>query len=454
MTSSNRRTFLKVLGGGAAAAAMTAPLFRALADPPSAGDGEFFVFIHAAGGWDVTLWSDPRNERRGLVEPASTDNTDTTALRLWTNRALDADTSTFELIHPTGSNITFGPGAGGLTEIFDRITIINGIAMNTVSHPDGTFFSSTGRHLAGGRPVASSLDTIVANEFGTTQLFPLVSVNFPSTILGAGFDQRATPLRVSSVGTVAKSLTRTTAYDTSADRDEVTALLSAEATELAQRAYRPEVLQGMALQYDSLRRMLAGQLQDVFSTTALQTAHPEFDYRGRFDGPSAVNLAFAVEAIKRNVVRCVSFALGSFDTHNTNYRFQAQTQQETFDLITALVRTLDATPHPTLAGARLSEHTHILVISDFCRTPQINLSGGRDHYPNNSSLIISPKFRSNFVFSSSDPDQVLPNDAGMFADGTRPIAPPDVMATFVSAFGIDPRRYLRDGDVVQALLAT
>ena len=23
-------------------------------------DGEFFVFIHAQGGWDVTLWSDPR----------------------------------------------------------------------------------------------------------------------------------------------------------------------------------------------------------------------------------------------------------------------------------------------------------------------------------------------------------------------------------------------------------
>ena len=116
------------------------------------------------------------------------------------------------------------------------------------------------------------------------------------------------------------------------------------------------------------------------------------------------------------------------------------------------MRTLDATPHPIRSGDKLSDHTHILILSEFCRTPQINLAAGRDHYPNNSALVISPRFRGNFTYGASDPDQLLPDDAGTFTDGARPIAPPDVLATFLGAFDIDPRKYLRDGEVVRALL--
>ena len=106
----------------------------------------------------------------------------------------------------------------------------------------------------------------------------------------------------------------------------------------------------------------------------------------------------------------MSFAIGGFDTHGNNYRTQAQLQQETFDLVAALVRSLDATPHPTKNGAKLSEHTHILVVSEFCRTPQINLGMGRDHYPNNSALVISPRFKTNLVFGKSDPEAAPPDD--------------------------------------------
>ncbi len=92
------------------------------------------------------------------------------------------------------------------------------------------------------------------------------------------------------------------------------------------------------------------------------------------------------------------------------------------------------------------------MVSDFCRTPQINMAGGRDHYPNNSALVISPRFRGNLVFGKSDTDQVLPARARRFVDGERAIAPPDLLATFVSAFGVPPRRYMRDGEIVPELL--
>jgi hypothetical protein len=447
-----RRNFLRAASAGAAFALTDGPIPRALADVP-AGETEFFVFIHASGGWDVTLWADPRNEKRGIVDPATTENTDVSQLHKWVDAPHDGDVKSFAPVRPSGSNITFGPGIGNLADMFDRLTLVNGLAMNTVSHPDGTAFSATGRHLTGSRVPASSVDTILASELGKSALFPAVSVQFPSNYAGeAGLDRRAVPLVVGQIGTISRSLVRAGAYDTDADRDAVTTLLSKESQALAARSNYADVANGVTVQYESLRKMLGSNLQEVFTANRLKQEHPEFDYRARFAGNTAVNAAFVVEALKRNVVRCVGFGMGGFDTHTNNYKLQAQTQQELFELVQTLVRTLDRTAHPTKSSAKLSDHTHILVVSDFCRTPQINLAGGRDHYPNNSALVISPRFRGNTVLGRSDPDQVLPQKTRKFSDGDRAIAPPDLLATFLSAFGVAPRPFVRDGEVVPELL--
>jgi len=448
----SRRSFLRFATAGAAVALTDGPIARALAET-SVGETEFFVFIHASGGWDVTLWADPRNEKRGIVDPATTDNTDTAQLHKWVDAAHDGDVKSFALVRPAGSNLTFGPGIGNLADLYDRLTVVNGLAMNTVSHPDGTAFSATGRHLTGSRVPASSIDTILASELGKASLFPAVSVQFPSNYAGeAGLDRRAVPLVVGQIGTISRSLVRAGAYDTDADRDAVTMLLAKESQTLAARSTYADVANGVNVQYEALRKMLSSNLQDVFTANRLKQDHPDFDYKARFAGNAAVNAAFVVEALKRDVVRCVGFGMGGFDTHTNNYKFQAQTQQELFEMVLTLVRTLDKTPHPTKNGAKLSDHTHIMVVSDFCRTPQINLAGGRDHYPNNSALVISPKFRGNTALGKSDPEQVLPVRTRRFSDGERAIAPPDLLATFLSAFNIKPNRFMRDGEVVPELL--
>ena len=446
-----RRTFLHVLGGSTAALALRKPLWAA-ANSPTASD-EFFLFIHAAGGWDVTLWADPRNERKGLVDPASTENTDIAPLTHWTSTRLDGDIDTFEILAPKDVPMRFGPGIGALYDLRSRLTVVNGLAMATVSHPDGTAFSATGRHLQGGRSPASSVDVALANELGTGQLLPDVAVQFPSSYVG-DLDRRAVPLRVANAGTVAKSLARGEAYFDASDRSAISALVTEEAHALAKRSTFPETYERIASQTGAVQRLLDDKLEAAFTQKALQERYPQFDYKAKNFGAAALGAAFAVEAMRRNLVRCVGFAIGGFDTHNQNYKQQAHTQQELFGAIATLVDLLDRTPHPTRQGHKLSEHAHLLVFSDFCRTPQINLSGGRDHYPNNSALVISPRFKGGRVFGKTDHDQLLPADAGIhFLDGPRPIAPPDLLATFLHAFAIEPRLYLRDGEVVQEMLA-
>lgn len=441
----HRRSFLQLLGGGAAALA-----FRQALAAPRAGSDEFFVFIHAAGGWDVTLWADPRNERRGLVEPASTENTDTGAIKLWKPARLDGASETFEILGDPA--MPLGPAIGDLYDLRDRVTIINGLAMNTVSHPDGTVFSATGRHLAGGHAPASSIDVAVASELGTEQLLPAVSIGFPSSFIGDQLDRRAIPLRVNTAAAVTKSLARSDAYLDDTDRDAISTLLAAEAGTLAAHSTYPEVHARIASQHAAIPQLLSNQIKAALSQKALQDAYPQLDYRSKFQAAGALSAAFAIEAMKKNLVRSVGFTLGGLDTHNANYKGHAQTLQELFAVIATTVKLLDRTPHPTRANAKLSEHTHILVVSEFCRTPQITLTGGRDHYPNNSALVISPKFRGGRTFGASDAEQLLPANAGTFGDGPRPVAPPDVLATFLAAVGIEPRRYLRDGEVVRELL--
>ena len=452
----NRRSFFKAMAGAGAAAMTASPIFKAFAAPNLASD-DYFIFVHAAGAWDVTVGLDPRNERAGLIEPASTNTIDITPLRLWKSQTVPLDgvnaTSghSFELVRPADnrSPLVFGPGIGDLLRHSSRLTVINGVAMNTVSHQDGTTFSATGRHLAGSKAVASSIDTMLADRLGGGQLLPAVSINFPSSFMGQGLDRRVVPLSISGIGTLAASLRRSALYEPAATRDAVTAVLSEEAKDLTAMSAEPDVMNGMRLQYESLRRMNKESLLDAFTDATLRTRWPNFKYPTM---ATSVNAAFALEVMARNVVRCVSFSYGSFDTHFSNYRNQILLQQNLFDMLAILVDYLDVTPHPTKTGAKLADHTHIMVVSDFCRTPQINLGMGRDHYPNNSSLIISPKFRGNTVFGKSDPEQLLPITAGKFADGERPVSPPDVLSTFVSAFGADPRKYLRDGEVIPGLL--
>jgi len=454
----NRRTFLKTLGAaGAAASVVRTPIFPAFAAPGVWPD-EFFLFIHAAGAWDVTLGLDPRNTKTGIIDPATSGPRGTVDLiPMWEDDSaapidggLLYSGPSFKIKVPSGSSpLTFGPTIGNLIKHYSRLTVINGISMNTVAHADGTAFSATGRHLAGTKAAASSIDTMMADVMGIDQLLPAVSVNFPSFYL-PGPDRRAVPLAVSSIGAVAASLTRSAVYDSPGQRDAVNAVLSQEAKSLAAMSAEPDVMNGFALQFEGLRRINQQSLIDTFIPGKLQMAYPNFSYG---DNVAVINAAFAVEAMRKNIVRCVSFAFGSFDTHQTNYRQQPFIQQRLFNMLAALVDYLDITPHPTKLGDMLASHTHIMVFSDFCRTPQINLTLGRDHYPNNSALLISPRLRSNFVIGKTDAEQLLPMATVPFASGTRAITPADILYTFVKAFGGDPRKYLRDGEEIPGLIA-
>lgn len=119
-----------------------------------------------------------------------------------------------------------------------------------------------------------------------------------------------------------------------------------------------------------------------------------------------------------------------WDTHGDNFN----------RLRTRLLPVFDrsvATLLEDLAERGTLDETLVAVLTDFGRTPRVNASAGRDHYPGVYSILLAGGgIRGGQVYGSSDALGALPRD--------RPCGPPDVHATLFHALGLSPRAELRD----------
>lgn len=147
-------------------------------------------------------------------------------------------------------------------------------------------------------------------------------------------------------------------------------------------------------------------------------------------------------------VRFVSLTYGGWD-HHDNIRTGISNQMPAFDqAFAALIRDLDA------RGAL--DSTLVLVTTEFGRTPKINKTGGRDHYPKVFSIVMAGGgIKAGSVYGSTDPTGTEPDD--------NPLTVPDYAATVYSLLGIDwektllagarPVKIIKDGEVAGGLLA-
>jgi uncharacterized protein (DUF1501 family) len=148
-------------------------------------------------------------------------------------------------------------------------------------------------------------------------------------------------------------------------------------------------------------------------------------------------------------VRFVSLTYGGWD-HHDNIKRANTTQMPNFDkAYAALIRDLDE--------RGLLDSTLVVVNTEFGRTPKINATAGRDHWPKVFSIALAGGgMKRGYVHGSSD------------ATGGEPDADPlsveDYAATVFHQIGIDPDKTLmspggrpqaivKDGHVVRELLA-
>lgn len=122
--------------------------------------------------------------------------------------------------------------------------------------------------------------------------------------------------------------------------------------------------------------------------------------------------------------------VGSWDTHSQNFKQMKESLSPTFDTaFTALVNDLDE-------RGRLDD-TLVIATAEFGRTPQINKSAGRDHWPWVYSIAVAGAgVRAGTIYGASDTAAAYPTHS--------PHDPADFVATLYHLLGIPADITIRD----------
>jgi uncharacterized protein (DUF1501 family) len=120
----------------------------------------------------------------------------------------------------------------------------------------------------------------------------------------------------------------------------------------------------------------------------------------------------------------------NWDSHENNFgRLKNDLLPPADQAFSALIEDLDA--------RGLMESTMVVALAEFGRTPQINKSAGRDHWPDCFSVIMAGGgVKGGYVHGSSDKIGAFP--------ATEPVTPGDLAATLFWRFGINPDTEIRD----------
>jgi uncharacterized protein (DUF1501 family) len=146
---------------------------------------------------------------------------------------------------------------------------------------------------------------------------------------------------------------------------------------------------------------------------------------GTSDDGSAVQKFLLARRLIEAGVRCVTLTLSDYDTHRGN-----------FDRLRRMLPVLDhglTTLVADLAERGMLDDVAIVAWGEFGRTPKVNASAGRDHWPGvGMALMAGGGLQTGQVIGETD--------RYAFAATARPVHYQDVLATLYYHLGIDPAK--------------
>jgi hypothetical protein len=130
-------------------------------------------------------------------------------------------------------------------------------------------------------------------------------------------------------------------------------------------------------------------------------------------------------------VRFVEIQYGSWDTHSDNFGGHKRLMTDIDTPYAALLEDLSRTG--------MLQDTMVLLMTEFGRTPKINVGQGRDHWSRNwCACLAGGGIAGGRAIGRT-------NDLGTDIEA-RPVSVPDLFATLYQAFGVDPeKKYLTPG---------
>ena len=165
------------------------------------------------------------------------------------------------------------------------------------------------------------------------------------------------------------------------------------------------------------------------------------DVRNRYGRGGVNGIGHSCLLARRLVERGVPFVTVNhtgWDTHQNIFQLKEHYPTDRNAHLPSLDRALSALIQD-LSDRSMLDETLVIIMGEFGRTPKINSQGGRDHWPNVFSVMLSGGgVQGGQVIGSSDSLGEFPKE--------YPVTPSDLSATIYTLLGIDPSLELHTSD--------
>ncbi len=367
-----------------------------------AGKSRRLLIWWNGGGWDPSYVFDPHFESAGLArDPTST--------------AASVGGIDFADSERRPSVRAFFEAHGS------RSCIVNGLAVGSISHDACSRLTLTGLR-AGGPDVAA----IVAASRADTAPLPYIALGGPRYpgALGAVM----TP-----VGPTLAGVVRDAAPGAGADPAQEEALLDYLEAEAADRLGASARADGFAATLARLRQLRSSA--DLLEVPDDPTAQQRVDLGLRLF-EAGLCPVLALEAPLPDRI--------AWDSHSNNDLNQAEAFESSF---AALLDVVDALAAARLDGQSLLDQTTILVLSEMGRTPVLNVSGGKDHWPYTSAMLVGAGVGGGRVVGVTDETlsgQLVDLSTGQASKTGVRVEPRHLLAGLLEGFDVDPGPWFPD----------
>ncbi|MEO7093479.1 MAG: DUF1501 domain-containing protein [Polyangiales bacterium] len=383
------------------------------------------IIVLAQGGWDTTWALDPKVQSATCDVPVG-------AKQMFGTLDVFADASR--------------PMVNGYFTKYAPVTaIVRGISVGSVSHQECVKRMSTGSR----NELNPDLAAIVAHDRGNSMPLPYLILG--DTAFAGPYAVSAG--RVGATNQIIALLDPAQAYQTNGRAPIATttaedALLSNYANATVKRLHATRGATG----YN--RKRVDDFSEAIGRGKKLQAVRAGFGARGRtLTLDSQVDLA--LDALEQDISQTVmtSTRLG-WDTHN-DITDQSGFHETTFSGLTRLLDGL-STRAGRLAGTKMIDDTTVVVMSEFSRTPKLNSTGGKDHWPVTSAMVIGAGVKGGHAYgATSGSMESLPVDftTGRPSGTGRVVTSSLFAAGVLSACGVKPEDHLGPTEVFSAFVA-
>lgn len=308
----------------------------------------------------------------------------------------------------------------------DKFSVIQSMTHGQAAHERGTEYMYTG-YKPSPAIKYSSIGSVVSHELGIKNSLPAyVTVpNTPNDFANAGFlSSKFNPFALGSDPASPDFKVRDLSNGVSERRRDL--------LELVDSKFKNEVQSDNVAAMDKF-------YEQAFDLMASQKAREAFDLTKESEktkeqygkGQAGQRLLIARRLVESGT-RIVKVNYGSWDNHDN---IKASFDRQAPELDKAL-----AALFGDLKERGLLDETLVIVTSEFGRTPKINKTNGRDHWPRNFSTIIGGAGINNgTVYGSTDS---ISNEVD-----SNPVTPEDLFATTFYLLGISPEKELMTTDL-------